>query len=204
MAAVEAAVPSLERARAAVSSELDAVLKVAAQIDARDELGVKGDRNGMHTLVRSKPFDAAHIDAVAAATTSGAASYAESVEVLSAAASKAQLPGGQKAALTSVVQAARAEALAAKSLSALVAHDWPQFSKLGELELTWLMRARSGWYRNQSESANAYAVLTARVRPRLEQARPQLAQAADARQQAAERYRTAVTAFRAAGSSPAP
>ena len=204
VAAVEAAVPSLERARAAVTSELDAVLKAAAQIDARDAAGARGDRDTMHTLVRANPFDDTHISAVAAATTSGAASYVASVDVLSAAAAKAQLPSSQKAALTSVVDAARADAAAAQSLSALVAHNWPQFNALGALELKWLMRARSGWYRNQSESANAYAVLTARVRPRIENARPALAHAADRRQQAADRYRAAVAAFRAAGSSPTP
>jgi hypothetical protein len=202
VAAVEAAVPALERSRSASAGQLDTVLQSAAAIDARDAAGVKGDRSGMRQLVQAHPFTATQLATVVAALPSGAQSYVNAAEVLAGAATRADLPAAQRTALTAVVQAARGEAAAGKELARVEAYFWPRYARMAELQATWLTRARAGWYRDAKESADAYAVLTAQARPPLEGARSRLSTAATARARATAAYAAAVTAFRAVPASP--
>jgi hypothetical protein len=195
VAAVEAAIPALERARTASAQELDLVLSAAAAVDARDEVGVRGDRTAMRRLVQDKPFSDAQVDAVAKDLLATAQRYVTAADALSAAAAAATLPAAQQRALGEVAKAARAEAVAGKELAKYAGYYWPRYSRLGLLQQKWLTRARGGWYRNQKESADAYVVLTSEARPFVEDARPKVAAAAATRSRAAAGYASAVTAY---------
>ncbi|MDX6275652.1 MAG: hypothetical protein QOJ92_2862 [Frankiales bacterium] len=200
--AVERAIPPLENARTAVGGVLDGLLSAAEAVDARDEVGARGDRSGMRALVSAHPFSVAQLDAAAVAAPHGAQSYTEAVRVLTGAAATARLPGPQQAALTRVVGAVRAEAAADTELARIASYFWPRYRRLANLQAKWLERARGGWYRNTKESADAYAVLTSQARPPVQTARAQLEVAATARQRATEAYAAAVTAFRQVPSTP--
>lgn len=202
--AVEAAIPSMERARTAAVGALDLLLKTADAIDTKDADGAAGDRTAMHRHARAHPLPADALRAVGTGLRSGAASYAEAVEVLSSAAARSRLPAAQSTALTGLITAARGEAAACSALAAIAEQVWPSYRTLAKLEATWLTRARAGWYRDRAEAADAYAVLTSSVRPAVTAARPRLVSAANERALAAQDYGAAVTAFRASVRSPAP
>jgi len=202
--AIEAAIPSLERARLASADSLDLVLKTAAVIDQKDADGAAGDRPAMQAEARAHPLGAESLRAAGIGLRSGAASYAASVEVLSDAARRSTLPRQQTQALDGLIAAARAEAKASTDLASLAEAVWPSYRSLAELQETWLTRARAGWYRDRKEAADAYAVLTSRVRPAVSVARPKFESAANLRAAASGAYATAVTAFRASVGSPGP
>lgn len=194
--AVEAAIPSLERARAASTQSLDLLLQTAAVIDEKDADGAAGDRTAMQQHARAHPLDSATVRATGVGLSSGAASYAQAVEVLADAAQRSQLSAAQESALDGVVRAARTEAAACAALAKVAESSWASYRSLAQLQSKWLTRARAGWYRDRKEGADAYAVLTSGVRPTVTAARPKLAAAANERAAAAELYASAVRALR--------
>lgn len=198
IAAVQAAIPSMERARAALSASLNSALSAAAAVDERDVDGAAGNRSAMRTHALAKPVNPTRIDLVVQSTTSAAASYAAAVEVLAGAAERAVLTDPQRGALDGVVAAARAESSTSAELAAVLTATWPAYGALVKQQAKWLTRARAGWYRNTKEAADAYAVLTSAARPAVTTARPKLEGAAGVRAQATAVYAQAVASYRLA------
>lgn len=193
--ALSKAIEGVNAARARLAADANAIGTAAAALDDLDDVAITGDRaaararrgaaaNAMPAAMRA----ARRLNADVAAYRTAAAALDR--------APKEGLDAPQRAALSDVVSAARAEQSQLRGYATVVASVWPRYEKLDENQRLWLTRASNGWYRDQRESAGAYAVLTDRAA--LGTARRSLA-AADARRlSAARRADTAIDTARGA------
>jgi hypothetical protein len=190
------AVAGVDSTRTQLLAAPAAVITAATALDTADAASAEGARaaaRGARNAVRS---------AVPAATTAldalpqQSATYQSALATLSEAA--APLEPAQKAALEDVVTAGKAEAGAIEAFGLAARDAWPAYSALDKAGALWLERATAGWYRTDSEAADAYTVLLRPQRAALDRARAALRAADAERRTATDRQRQALIAADAA------
>ena len=155
------AIAAMNRARAAVVADANALSAGAAALDDVDDVAVDGDRDAARG--RRAKAQAAMAKARPAARRLGGhvRAYRRAIDTL-ARASKVGLDPAQHAAITNVVSAARAEYSPLRDYATVIATIWPRYEKLDEDQRLWLTRYNGGWYRDRQEAAGAYVVMTDR------------------------------------------
>lgn len=189
-------VAAVDRTRQELLAGPAAVITAATALDDADEASATGAR-GAARAARDRARAAVPAAATALAALPGqAAAYRAALEALSAAA--APLEPAQKAALGDVVAAGQGEANAVEAFGVAAGTAWPSYTALDKAQSSWLERATAGWYRTESEAADAYAVFLRPRRAALDTARASLGAADAARRAATDRQRDALTAADAA------
>lgn len=157
--------------RATVLERVGKVIDGLERRDAVDGLAAAGDRLGARQS--DEPADAAYQQSALALNDVGIAveAFQRGLDDLAAAARTDQLDAVQRRFLGTVVAEGRAEISATRLLANAVRRALPAYVELGARLDEWLRRARAGWYRDQTEAANAYAVLGSDLRGRLDSAR---------------------------------
>jgi hypothetical protein len=198
VAALGAAIDAVNSSRKALLADTNVVVSAARSFDAGDAAAAVGDRSGMQAL--RKDIEGGHSKANPAVMrlTARAAAYDKALTALEAAAPAPALDDAQRASITAVVEAGRAEHAAMAAFATVTTRVWPTYRALHDDGTTWFTRARAGWYRNTQESANAYAVLVSDDRPALERARTALQKADADRARTAAATSRAITAARTA------
>ncbi|HVE63662.1 MAG TPA: hypothetical protein VNB94_07670 [Mycobacteriales bacterium] len=178
--------------RASVLERVTAVLVGLQRRDAVDALAAAGDRQGAQQ--QDGPADVALGRSAPALNDVGIAleAFVQGLDDLAAAAVTDELDATQRRLVESVVTVGRAEVSTTRALAAAVRTALPAYADLGVQLDEWLRRARAGWYRTREEAANAYAVLVAPGRPRLEAARVAVTSADGRRVAAVERSTAAI------------
>ncbi|HVF03606.1 MAG TPA: hypothetical protein VNA20_02080 [Frankiaceae bacterium] len=181
--ALSKAIDAVNKTRARVVADGNAISRAAAALDDVDDAAVTGDRD----TVRGRRATASTAFGKAQAATNrlgkDVRAYRTAVDGL-ARAPREGLDPTQNAALADVVSAARAELSQLRDYATVMAVVWGTYQKLDEVQGLWLTRSLGGWYRDQREAAGAYGVLV--DRPVLAKARTSLA-GADRRRLAAAR-----------------
>lgn len=177
------------RARTAVTALVDRVVGAAQALDEADARCAVGDRVGARSSRRARAEVIAGARAAVLALPAAVRAYRAALSRLRAE-PPAALPAVQRAAA-----AGRAEAAAFDRMARTAADVWARYAQLDHDEAVWVTRAFVPWYRSTQESANAYAVLTDRLRAPIAAARRELAVASQA---LAPLSKAAVAAFAAA------
>jgi hypothetical protein len=200
--ALSDAIALVNHGRATVLERTRAMTAGLERRDAVDVQAVAGDRTAAS---QSDPgADAAMAQAKGALRDLGVAlaAYQKGIDDLSRAATSpelvTELSAAQRRPLGTVVATARAEIAASRQVAAVVRGAVPAYDALAGHIDEWLRRARAGWYRDQTESGNAYAVLVGGTRDAIEAARTKIAAADRARTDAAGRTTAALTAAKLA------
>ncbi len=193
---LDAAVAGVDSTRTQLLAAPAAVTAAATALDTADAASAEGARaaaraarNAVRDVV---PAATAALDALP----QQAAEYETALAALALAAEP--LESAQKAALENVVTAGRAEATAIMAFGLTARNAWPAYTALDKAEALWLERATAGWYRTESEAADAYTVLLRPQRAALDRARAALREADAGRRPATDRQRQALTAADAA------
>lgn len=173
------------RARALVTALVDRVVAAADALDQVDARCATGDRYAARQLRRQHATDVARGTAAVTALPAAVRAYRSALAGL-----RPTTPELQQA-----VASGLAEAAALDRVATTAGGVWKRYAQLDHDEAVWVQRAFVPWYRSRQESANAYAVLTDRLRAPLAAARRDLAAASTA---LAPLSRAAVTAFAAA------
>ncbi len=181
--ALSTAIGQINASRQRLADDGAALDEAARLLDAIDAVALRGDRTTVRTQRNNAAKKFALARTLARRVARDVADYDRAVTAL-AKASGEGLTGEQRTAVEDVVDAGRAEVGELKRYAASVATDWPRYEELDEHQKLWVQRAYNGWYRDQKESAGAYAVLS--DRDRLAKARSGYA-AADARRVGASR-----------------
>ena len=198
LAALNTAIGSVNAARLAISADVTHVTKAAETLDRADSLGATGNRQEMRPVRAVADVQVPRARAALARLPGELATYTTALGALETATERSRLTDGQRAALTTVVASGVGERIAADRFARDAKVVWPEYDALDQLERTWLLRARGGWYRDREESADAYAVLVGGRRPTLERARLALSRADAVRAQAAAAMGSAVADARSA------
>lgn len=193
--ALSTAIGQINNSRQRLADDGAALDEAARLLDAIDAVALRGDRATVRTERKNAAKKISLAKTLARRVARDVADYDKAVTALGKATGEG-LTNAQRAAVEDVVDAGRAEVSELRRYAASVATDWPRYEELDEHESLWLARASNGWYRDQKESAGAYAVLS--DRQRLAKARSGYA-AADARRVGAARAATrSIAAARAA------
>jgi hypothetical protein len=184
--ALGAAIRAVNRTRQAVLDDAAGLVAAARAVDEGDEAAARGDRR---TAIRLRPSIDLAVrtrDAADRRIQAGIAAYGKAVEALDAVGGAPDLAAEHRAALAAVVRTARLETAADTRFATAVRSAWPAYATIHERFRTWTTRATAGWYRNDREAADAYAVLVSDHRSRLEAARTAFQQADAARTRATD------------------
>ncbi len=199
LARLDAAIVGFDAARTRALAQAGAPVTAARALDDADAAAAQADQ-GVAAQARRRSRVA--VPAARAALAGLAATLrgyrAGAVELAAAARAASSLDDIQRAALNEVVQAAEAESDAIDAFRVAGQSAWPAYASLDEAQGVWLTRAGAGWYRDATESANAYAVLVQDQRLALEQARTLLRRVDVARRPASARVQTSLRAATAA------
>jgi len=182
--------------RATVLERVGVVILGLERRDALDALAAVGDSSGARQL--DEPADAAFARSAPAVNDVGIAveAFQKGLDDLATAALTRELDTSQRRFLGTVVAEGRREISVTRSLANAVRVALPVYGELGAQIDEWLRRARAGWYRSQTEAANAYAVLVGGVRSRLDAAQTAVTTADGARVAAVTRTTTAINIAR--------
>ncbi|MCU1599806.1 MAG: hypothetical protein JWO22_515 [Frankiales bacterium] len=162
-------------ARSALLDAIGDVQAGARAIDATDALCAQGHGVRARTAHRSGAPAISGAQAAARNLPTLVANYRASLTALKK--SDAAVTGSRRAALQKVVTDGMSEARAVADFQAVIRTAWVQYVSLDGLELVWIKRAVTPWYRTDEEGANAYAVLVGPGRRFVTVARTQLAAA---------------------------
>lgn len=187
---LDAAVLAVNATRTAALAGPETVTGAATALDGADEACATGQRELAADARRAARAAVAPVTGALTALPEQVAAHRAALVELAAAAEP--LDDAQEAALADAAAAGEAEAAALAAFGAAAAGLWPSYAALDDVQSTWLDRASAGWFRDQREAANAYAVLRTPVLPALEQARAELVRADAARRPATERMRAAL------------
>ena len=182
-----------DTARKQVLASTGAIVAGATALDAADDACASGSRT--KALAARPPARAAggKVRTALAGLPLRVKAYTTAAAELAAATKAAtSLDDPQRAAMDEVVAGGRAEAMAADAFRVAGKTAWPSYDVLNDVQSLWLDRVLAGWYRDQQEAANAYAVLGADNRPKLERARTLLQRVDAARRPVSERERAAL------------
>lgn len=147
-------------------------MPVLTAYDDADEAAGRGERAAAAAAVAVAREGRGPAQEALDALDDRAAAYRAALDELQAASSAARpLDGQQRTALLTVVAGGRNEQGAVEAAGAAVADALPAYDALAGALATWAERAAAGWYRTSSESAGGYALLSAPVRPTLDEAR---------------------------------
>jgi len=196
--ALSAATDLVNQGRATALERARKVTEGLERRDAVDGLASAGDRSAVRSA--DDAADTAITMALGALDDLGPAlaAYQRGIDDLGRAATSSDLSTEQRRLIGTVVAAVRAEISATRDLASAVRAGVPAYTALaGHLD-EWIRRARAGWYRNETEAANAYAVLVGDTRAALDRVRAAVARADEARAAAGERTTEALRAARAA------
>ncbi len=193
LARLDSAIQGFDAARATVVGQTNAIVAGATALDAADAASALGERpQAAAARATARPAVAAARIALAGLPAS-LQDYRTRVTELAAASSAAtSLSAPQRAAVAAVGTASAAEAEAADAFRLAGATAWPAYTDLDEAQALWLTRARNGWYRSTTESANAYAVLVQDQRAALTRARTLLRRVDQARRPVSARVSAAL------------
>ncbi len=178
---------------------LERTRTVTAGLERRDAVDVQAAAGDRAAATQSDPgADAAMTQAKGALRDLGVAlaAYQQGIDDLGRAATSpdlaTELTAEQRRPLGTVIATARAKIAASRQVAATVRGAVASYDVLAGHIDEWLRRARAGWYRDQTESGNAYAVLVAGTRDTIEAARGRIAAADRARAEAAGRTTAAL------------
>jgi len=189
-------VAAVDRGRTELLAGPAAVITAATALDEADEASATGARAAARAARDPARSAVPAAAAAVAALPEQVAAYQAALGALSAAA--APLEPAQQAALGEVVAAGQGEADAVEAFGVAAGRAWPAYTALDKAQSSWLERATAGWYRSESEAADAYAVFVRPQRAALDSARAALGAADAARRLATDRQREALTAADAA------
>ncbi|HVF21226.1 MAG TPA: hypothetical protein VNA14_13435 [Mycobacteriales bacterium] len=183
------------------ATALDRARKLTSGLERRDAVDALATTGARSAAGQADPgADEAMTQAVRALDDLGPAleAYQRGIDDLGRAAASPELTTEQRRPLGTVIATARVEISATRALASAVRAGLPSYAALGGHLDEWLRRARAGWYRNEGEAANAYAVLVGDTRARLEQVRSAVSDADAARTTAGNRTTDALRLARAA------
>jgi len=196
---LSSAITGFDRARRAVLAATGDVVTAAEALDAADEACAAGALTAASTARTAARAALPRGRIALAGLPIRLAGYTAALTRLAEAERAAtRLGPAQRSALDAVVTGGQAENDAAEAFGVAGRTAWPAYAALDAAQSTWLDRRLAGWYRDQQEAADAYAVLVRDGRPALERARTLLARVDRARQPISERERAAVDAADAA------
>jgi hypothetical protein len=196
--ALSDAIELVNQGRATV---LERTRKVTAGLERRDAVDVLATAGNRSAVGQADPgADAAMLQALGALRDLGVAlaAYQKGIDDLGRAATSPELTPEQRRPLGTVIATARAEISSTRQVAAVVRAAVPAYDALARHLDEWLRRAKAGWYRDQTESANAYTVLVGGTRQVIEVARARIAAADRARTAAAQQTVAALSAARTA------
>ena len=199
LARLDAAIRGFDVARARALGQAGATVTAARALDDADAAAARADRAAAAQARRRSRVAVPVARAALAGLPASLRGYRGGAAELAAAARAASsLDDPQRTALASVVQAAASEADAIDAFRVAGQSAWPAYAALDTAQGVWLTRAGAGWYRDATESANAYAVLVQDQRPALDRARILLRRVDVARRPASATVQTSLRAATAA------
>jgi hypothetical protein len=196
--ALDDAIAAINVSRRDLLADAAIVVGGASAVDAGDRAALAGDRTSAGAGRAAQDRAGAAATAAVRRLPTRVRGFETAVRALEAATRAPGLDDAQRDAVRAVARAARAELVASQGFTDAAVAGWPVYTAVDAHQRTWLTRARAGWYRNQQESGDAYAVLVADDRPRLDAARAALGSADAARTAAVGATSAAITAARQA------
>ena len=192
---LDAAIRGFDTTRTRALEQAGATVTAAQALDDADAAAARADRGvAAEARRRSRVAVPAARAALAGLPASLRDYRAGAAELATAARAASSLDGPQRTALAAVVTAAGAEADAVDAFRVAGQSAWPAYAALDEAQGVWLTRTGAGWYRDATESANAYAVLVQDQRLALDRARTLLRRVDVARRPASSAVQTSLRA----------
>lgn len=194
-AALDVAVAHLNRARAAVLTDVTEVTNGATAVDSADLVAAQGDPAPLTSRWVAVDRAVATAGTAVGRLARDARDYAHALDALAVGART--LSGRTRSAVDAVVAAGRAERDALTEYAATAGQVWPRYVDLAAREHRWYDRASGGWYRSRQEAADAYAVFLVEVRDRIDAGRSRLMAVSERTRTAAATMERALAATRA-------